>query len=159
MQYNNIFSLSILNTIPDARAIIYGSSEYPNLYGIVNFYTARWETGIIIEAEISGLPNTASYSPRFLGMHLHENGDCSDNFMNTGMHYNPTGARHPYHHGDFPPLLNSNGYSFLAFYDSFLSINDVINKSVIIHSKWDDFTSQPAGDSGDKIGCGVVTRI
>ncbi len=58
------FSLSILNTIPDARAIIYGSSEYPNLYGIVNFYTARWETGIIIEAEISG-PNTASYSPRF----------------------------------------------------------------------------------------------
>ena len=48
MQYNNIFSLSILNTIPDARAIIYGSSEYPNLYGIVNFYTARWETGINI---------------------------------------------------------------------------------------------------------------
>ena len=64
MQYNNIFSLSILNTIPDARAIIYGSSEYPNLYGIVNFYTARWETGIIIFPSFFG--NASSRKRRLL---------------------------------------------------------------------------------------------
>ncbi len=159
MQYNNIFSLSILRNIPDARAIIYGGSEYPDLYGIVNFYTAKWEAGIIVEAEISGLPNTVDYSPRFIAMHIHESGDCSDNFMNTGMHYNPTGAVHPFHHGDLLPLLNSNGYAFTAFYDSFLNIDEIIGKSVIIHSNRDDFTSQPAGDSGGKIGCGIIMPI
>lgn len=153
---NNIFSTSVLHDFPDAYAVIRGSEKYPDLKGIANFYTARWGLGIIVEVEVSGLPNTTSYSPRFVAMHIHENGDCSNNFMNTGMHYNPTGAVHPYHLGDLPPLLNSNGYAFTAFFDSFLTIDDIAGRSIIIHENRDDFKTQPSGDSGDKIGCGVI---
>lgn len=159
MNDNCIFSTSILRDIPDAAAIINGGTAYPDLYGIANFYASRWDIGIIIEVEVYGLPNSKSYSPRFFGMHIHEYGDCSDNFANTGMHYNPTGADHPFHIGDLVPLLNSNGYAFTAFYDSFLRIEDVVGRTIVIHDNRDDFTSQPAGDSGEKIGCGVILAM
>lgn len=143
---------------PLACASIRGGHLYPDLIGIANFYPTRWGTGTIVEVELVNLPNTTSFSPRFLGMHIHENGDCSNSFENTGMHYNPTGAVHPYHLGDLPPVLNSNGYSFMAFYDGFLEISDIIGRSLIIHENRDDFTSQPSGDSGNKIACGVIRK-
>ena len=49
----------------------------------------------MVEVELANLPNTISYAPRFLGMHIHENGNCQNNFAYTGMHYNPTNAAHP----------------------------------------------------------------
>ena len=154
----NIFSTLVNNKRPDAYALIHGNDRYSNMFGLVNFYSVRGNVGIVVEAEVSGLPNDASYSPRFVGMHIHENGDCSDNFENTGSHYNPTGADHPYHLGDLPPLLNSNGYAYGAFFDGFLRIDELIGKSIIIHNNRDDFSSQPSGDSGVKIGCGVIQR-
>lgn len=153
---NNIFSISVMSNTPDAYAMIQGGELFPNIVGIANFYRTRWKAGVMVEVELSNLPNSASYSPRFLAMHIHENGDCSNNFANTGMHYNPTGAAHPYHLGDLPSVLNSNGYAYMVFYDSFLNLEDIINRSVIIHGKRDDFTSQPSGDAGDKIACGVI---
>ena len=74
------------------------------------------------------------------------------------MHYNPTEADHPYHLGDFPSSLNSNGYAYLAFYDGYLSLPAILGRSVIVHSQRDDFSSQPSGDSGDKIACGIVQK-
>lgn len=148
--------MSVLNNTPDAFAEIQGGSAYPDIMGIAYFYRTRWKEGIMVEVELSNLPNSASDSPRFLAMHIHENGDCGNNFANTGMHYNPTGAAHPYHLGDMPPVLNNNGYAYMVFYDSFLNINDIIGRSIIIHGKRDDFTSQPSGDAGDKIACGVI---
>ncbi len=158
MQNQTVFSLSTLTSKPSAHAIIHGNTAYPDLTGIVNFYQTNWGIGLMIEAEFTNLPNTPDNSPRFLGFHLHEEGDCTDNFANTGMHYNPTNAVHPYHTGDFPAILNSSGYAYLAFYDSFLTLKQVLNRSVIVHSKRDDYTTQPSGDSGDKIGCGIVIQ-
>lgn len=129
---------------------------YPGVRGVVNFYQTRWNVGLMVEVEFSGLPNDVSNAPRFLGMHIHENGTCENNFANAGMHYNPTMAAHPYHLGDLPPLLNSNGYAYMVFYDGLLSLSDVVNRSFIIHEKRDVFTTQPAGDSGNKIACGVI---
>ena len=60
--------------------------------------------------------------------------------------------------GDMPPLLTGNGYSFLCFFDSCLSLSQVIGRSVVIHGGVDDFTTQPAGDSGMKIACGVIQK-
>ena len=156
MQNTTIFSLSKLTVAPDAYAIIQGGSSYPNITGIVNFYQTHWGIGLMVEAEFTNLPNLPTNSPRFLGFHLHENGNCSNNFANTGMHYNPTNAAHPYHIGDFPAILNSNGYAYLAFYDGFLTLPQILGRSVIVHSQRDDYTTQPSGDSGDKIACGVV---
>lgn len=157
MQNKTVFSLSTLTATPDAYAIIRGGSLFPELTGIVNFYQTNWGIGLVIEAEFSNLPNTADAS-RFLGFHIHETGNCDDNFADTGMHYTPTNAGHPYHLGDFPSILNSNGYAYSAFYDGFLTLPAILGRSVIVHRNRDDFTSQPSGDSGDKIGCGIIEK-
>lgn len=80
-------------------------------------------------------------------------------FPNTGNHYNPGNVPHPEHAGDLPPLLSNNGYAWMSFYTSRFNIEDVIGRSLVIHSMRDDFTTQPSGNSGDKIGCGVIERM
>lgn len=141
---------------PNASAVLRGGTSYPDIYGIANFFENPFTKGLIIEIEIENLPSLTPDCPHFLGMHLHEKGDCSDHFSNTGLHYNPYHQKHPCHTGDFPSLLNNEGYAYLCFYDSFLTLEEVLDRSIIIHVNRDDFTSQPAGDSGEKIACGVV---
>lgn len=158
MNSATLFSMHTMTRLPFAFAFIGGGEQYPDIAGTANFYRTRWDSGIILEIEINHLPNTEEYSPRFMGLHIHENGDCSDNIAHTGMHYNPTDADHPYHLGDLPPVLNSSGYSYMAVYDSFLSPEDIIGKAIILHSGRDDFRTQPSGDSGDKIACGVIRQ-
>lgn len=135
----------------EAAARIQGSNEAPQLGGFIKFYRTPYH-GILVVAEIFGLPDSG-----FFGMHIHEKGDCTLPFDNTGSHYNPSSKDHPEHAGDLPPLLSNNGYAFAAFYDDRFTIEEILKRSVIIHSKADDFTSQPSGNSGNKIGCGVIT--
>lgn len=59
--------------------------------------------------------------------------------------------------GDLPPLLSNRGYAWTAFYDTRFGISDIVGRSLIIHENRDDFTTQPAGDSGKKIACGVIS--
>lgn len=140
---------------PQALALVYGSNKYPDLKGTVRFYQTPYE-GILIAAEFYHLPSENTDSPSFYGFHIHENGDCSDDFAKTGSHYNPLNQPHPKHAGDMPPLLSCNGYSFMTFYAEQLTISQVIGKSVIVHEKPDDFTTQPSGNAGNKIACGVI---
>ena len=157
MEYNNVFLQLISHNLPDAMARVHGNSAHPGLNGIVKFYDTPFG-GIVIEAEFAGLPDLNENVPEFLGFHIHENGDCSDDFNNTGNHFNPTNAIHPHHLGDLPPLLNNNGYAYTLFYNDFLNIGQIMGRSVIVHNNRDDFTSQPSGDSGTKIGCGVIEK-
>jgi len=80
-------------------------------------------------------------------------------FPNTGNHYNPGNVPHPEHAGDLPPLLSNSGYAWMSFYTSRVNVEDIIGRSLVIHSMRDDFTTQPSGNSGDKIGCGVIERM
>ena len=74
---------------PDAAAWINGNAQNPGLSGMVKFYRTIYG-GVLIEAEIFGLPNAGlPGSSNFYAMHIHESGDCSDDFDHTGMHYNP----------------------------------------------------------------------
>ncbi|MDD7740083.1 MAG: superoxide dismutase family protein [Fusicatenibacter sp.] len=141
---------------PDAFAWIRGLSRYPNLYGILKCYETPYG-GILFEAEVMGLPEeTGGFSNGFHGFHIHEYGDCSGDFSGSGMHYNPGNTEHPYHAGDLPPLLANQGYAWMAFYDNRARLDDLLGKSIIIHAKRDDFTTQPSGDSGEKIACGII---
>ncbi len=141
---------------PGAVAWVTGNSAHPQLSGLVKFYDTPYG-GVLTEAEIFGLPNIEEPSSSdFYAMHIHQRGDCSGSFEHTGEHYNPTGAPHPEHAGDLIPLLGNQGYAWTAFYDKRFSINDIIGKSVVIHSGKDDFTTQPSGNSGSKIGCGEI---
>lgn len=84
---------------PQALALVYGSRKYPDLKGTVRFYQTPYE-GILISAEFYHLPSEAYGSLSFYGFHIHENGDCSDDFINTGNHYNPLRQPHPEHAGE-----------------------------------------------------------
>ncbi len=149
----------LAQTQPDAIAEIGGNSSNPLLKGTALFYQAT-TGGIFVQVEVFHLPDTTlPASSGFFGMHIHEFGDCTLPFDKVGTHYNPTEQQHPNHAGDLPPLLSNSGYAWIAFYNSRLSISDVIGKSIIIHARRDDFTSQPSGDAGEMIGCGVIERI
>ena len=114
----------------------------------------------MIEAEVFGLPDAGRLDPPiFYAFHIHETGDCSDSFEHTGGHYNPKNRKHPMHAGDLPPLLAGDGYAWLSFYNPALELHDIIGRSVVLHREADDFTTQPSGNSGKKIACGVIKLI
>lgn len=153
--------VSVLRRSPDAVARVKGSNEYPQLTGIVRFYQIN--SGVIVYAEISGLPKSAdSCGGHIFAFHIHDGSECSDNsddsFANAGKHYNPNNCEHPYHAGDIPPLFGNNGFALSVFLTDRFSVREVIGKTVIIHDKPDDFVSQPSGNAGHKIACGVIRQ-
>ncbi len=142
------------NERPGAVAQIQGDAAHPALQGTVKFF--RQHDGTLVVADIMGLPDSGS---GFFAFHIHEGDDCSGTgFPATGNHYNPTLRSHPQHAGDLPPLLSSNGRAYLAVLSGRFQIHDVIGKTIVIHSKPDDFTTQPSGAAGAKIACGVIRR-
>lgn len=137
---------------PDAIANISGGNQAAELRGQVEFY--QMKNYVLISAIITGLPRTDS---GFFGFHIHEGNTCEgDDFPGTGSHYNPENAPHPFHAGDLPPLLLCNGGAFQAVATDRFRVEDIIGRTVVIHNMPDDFTSQPAGNAGTKIGCGVI---
>lgn len=144
---------------PQAMAWVRGQTADPQISGLVKFYHTPYG-GVLIEAEIFNLPDISTAgSADFYAFHIHEHGDCSNNFANVGPHYNPTDQQHPYHAGDMIPLLGNQGYAWAAFYDKRFQIRDIIGRSVIIHAHRDDFTTQPSGDPGPMIACGEIRSI
>jgi Cu-Zn family superoxide dismutase len=128
--------------------------------GTVTF--AEVADGVQVRAEITGL------TPGKHGFHVHEFGDCSaPDAMSAGAHFNPTHEPHagpdaPQRHtGDMGNVeADASGKAKLEYVDNEMSLtNDqqsVIGRSVVVHAKADDLKSQPAGDSGARIACGVI---
>ena len=107
--------------------------------------------------QVSGMPRKRETG--FFALHIHEGGSCSgENFSDTGGHYNPHNEAHPRHAGDLPPLLLCGGGAYLAVLTDRFSVADVIGRTVVIHGGADDFHTQPAGNAGTKIACGVIRR-
>ena len=144
------------NNCPDAVARITGGVEAPRLSGCVEFYQ---ENGcVLVVARISGLPKESETG--FFGFHIHEGTDCGgEGFGDTGSHYSPTPSPHPMHAGDLPPLLSVNGQAYLAVQTDRFTVEEIIGRTVVIHDRADDFTSQPAGNAGKKIACGVIRKV
>lgn len=151
----------VLSFRPDAAALVLGSDAYPGIRGIVRFYQTR--SGVVVSAQITGLPIGESLcGDRIFGFHIHEGsaceGDATDPFAATGMHYNPDNCEHPYHAGDLPPLFGNNGLAVSVFLTDRFTVNEIIEKAIIIHDQRDDFTTNPSGDAGTKIACGIIRR-
>lgn len=146
---------------PAAQAEVFGAPSYPSIHGLVSFY--RFKDGVLVAAEISGLPySTSPCQYGIFAFHIHTGSSCTgteeDPFADTLGHYNPGGCGHPDHAGDLPPLFGNNGYAFSAVYTDRFSIDEIIGRTVIIHAMPDDFTTQPSGNSGRKIACGQIVR-
>lgn len=156
---SDYFAMVLDSYLPAATAILSGNADNPGLAGIVKFYETSYG-GILVSAEVWGLPAVREEGGTgFFAMHIHEGGDCTQPFDQTGMHYDPQGRPHPAHRGDLLPLLADRGYAWSAFFDDRLTVEELTGKSVIIHANRDDFTTQPSGDSGEKIGCGVIQAV
>ena len=149
---------TVLQQAPAACAVVSGGITYPHITGQVRFY--QTPAGTLIAAQIYGLPGSGdACGPNVFAFHIHEGTACSDaGFAGTLGHYNPKGCEHPYHAGDMPPLFANNGYAFSVFLTDRFSVAEVLGKTVVIHRNPDDFTSQPAGNAGEKIACGRIER-
>lgn len=147
-----------------AFAEIRGNSVTPELYGRV--YFTKVPNGTEVYVEVNGLPDykpatddEAPVGPH--GFHIHEHGNCEvgnldDPFQESGGHWNPDDEPHGNHAGDFPVLFSYDGYSRMFFFTNRFQPEDVVGRAIIIHENPDDFRSQPSGDSGKRIGCGVI---
>lgn len=151
--------VSVLKRRPDAAAIIKGSMNYPDIYGKVMFY--QLPRSVLVRAEISGLPKGDGLcaSPIY-AFHIHGGTSCSGNetdpFADAQSHYNPKNCPHPYHSGDLPPIFSVNGTAFSVFLTDRFILSEVIGKAIIVHGSTDDFTTQPSGNAGEKIACGII---
>lgn len=139
-----------------------GSYKYPDITGIVQFN--QTEKGVIVTARIFNLPyNDDKCSYGIYGFHIHEGNSCTGNdedpFANSKTHYNPNNCPHPYHTGDLPPLFGNKGYAYMSVLTDRFTLNEITGKTVIIHDHPDDFKTQPSGNSGEKIACGVIRML
>jgi Cu-Zn family superoxide dismutase len=128
-------------------------------------FTAVGPDGVRVLAEVSGVPQ----GPH--GFHLHEVGDCSDaEFKAAGGHFNPKGVphagpdSHPRHAGDLGNLMvRADGTGYLDARSLDLSLapgpNSVIGRAVILHEGVDDYVTQPTGNAGARLACGVVVAV
>ncbi|TFF27806.1 superoxide dismutase family protein [Jiella endophytica] len=119
--------------------------------------------GVLMEADLNNLPNGTH------GFHIHEKGVCEGDFKSAGGHYNPAGVDHGYmsesgpHAGDMPNVVATDGAVKVAVFnpnvtmtDGEAALNDEDGSALMIHSGADDYASQPAGDAGSRIACGVI---
>ncbi len=152
--------------ISAAYANIVGGPLQPQIRGVIDFYDVRGGTWVCVE--VYGLP---PYQPATNGrnpigphgFHIHEFGDCQvgdpfDPFQAAGEHWDPTNQPHGNHAGDFPVLFSNNGYSKMCFFTNAFKPYQVVGKSIIIHLNPDDYRTQPAGDSGKRLACGVIMK-
>jgi superoxide dismutase, Cu-Zn family len=129
--------------------------------GTVSF-AAQGEDRVRVVARVSGLKPNQEH-----GFHVHEKGDCSSPDGNSaGGHFNPTAQLHgpqtaPHHGGDMPSLkADASGNADASFtIDGSVGKGgsaDLVGKAVIVHEKPDDYTTQPTGNTGGRIACGVI---
>jgi len=118
---------------------------------------------LMITVSLEGAP------PGPHAVHIHENGDCSaPDASSAGGHFNPGGHKHgspdaPEHHaGDLGNIsIGEDGTGTLMFHTSELTVagepGGVVGRAIIVHEKPDDFVTDPTGNAGGRIGCGVIT--
>jgi len=129
--------------------------------GTVNFMQMGEKVHVI--AEISGLAPNSKH-----GFHIHEGTECGDDGMKAGGHYNPQQHQHGLpgassamrHAGDFGNIqADANGVAHLDMMFDNITIsgqkNPIMGHAVIVHAKEDD-GSQPVGNAGARIGCGII---
>ena len=152
----------LLKSKPAARAQLRGDKTQPSLSGEVSFYPVNG--GVLVLTEVHGLPISGdNCAGRFFGFHIHEGGSCTgseaDPFSDAKGHFNPGNCPHPQHAGDLPPLFGGKGNAWGAFLANRFTIDEIIGRTVILHSDPDDFTSQPAGNAGSRLACGVIRKL
>ncbi len=130
--------------------------------GTVEFF--KEGKNVLIEAKVAGV------GPGEHGFHLHEKGDCSaPDASSAGGHFNPQHHEHAgpksasHHAGDFGNIeVKADGSGTMSLVlkgeDAKIALEDAVGKAIILHEKQDDLKTQPTGNAGGRIACGVVEK-
>jgi len=146
------------STTADAVAVL-SPTQGNQAHGTV--YFTRVKDGVRIDGEVTGL------TPGAHGFHIHEKGDCSaPDASSAGGHYNPMKMPHgspssaQRHLGDFGNIeANTSGLAKFSRIDHAATLdgpNSIIGHAVVVHADPDDLKSQPAGNAGKRVACGVI---
>lgn len=158
---------SAMTTMPEsknAEATISGTFADTTVSGTAKF--EKLDNGKVkMELELT-IPAKANKS---VAVHIHEHGDCGDTAKNAHGHWNPTGAQHgkwgsaSFHAGDIGNVkLDGKGKGKMDLETDLWNIGgdekkNILNRSIIVHGGQDDYTTQPSGNSGTRIGCGLIS--
>ena len=134
-------------------------TEGSEVHGVVTF--TGTDDGVKVTGEISGL------TPGLHGFHIHEFGDCSAaDGKSAGGHFNPAGTEHggpdsPEHHvGDLGNIeANEEGIATVDVTSKMIEFdgeNSILGRGLIVHAGQDDLKSQPSGNAGGRVACGVI---
>jgi Cu-Zn family superoxide dismutase len=144
-----------------ATATMAGTAKFKAVKGTVEF--KETDDGIEVTANIEGLKKGVH------GFHIHEKGDCSaPDAKSAGGHFNPSNHKHgapdaaEHHEGDLGNITaekDGKGTATITIKGVTLGDGDtsIVGKGFIIHAKADNFKTQPTGDAGDRVACGVIT--
>ncbi len=121
--------------------------------------------GVHVSGDIGGLVPGSSH-----GFHVHETGDCSAaDASSAGGHFNPGASAHGraesavHHAGDIDNIVaDAAGVAHVDAHVAGVSLgggagNDIAGRAIVVHAAPDDYTSQPSGNSGPRVACGVIT--
>ena len=140
----------IINEKANAYALITGEND---IHGTVALYDFDDKTLLLYQIE--NLPVSENCEGGIFGFHIHSGESCND----PQGHLNPNNCEHPYHLGDLPPLFAFHGVAWgLIMIDKF-RVEDVLNRTFIVHRNPDDFHTQPSGNSGMIIACGEIKSL
>ncbi len=149
--------------VEKAEAVLSGTYADTTLTGTAKFETEK-SGKVKMKLEITVLAKAG----KNVAVHIHEHGDCSDNGKMAHGHWNPTNAQHgkwgsaSFHSGDIGNVkLDAKGNGTLTLETDLWTLGgkadkNILGKAIIVHGGVDDFTTQPTGNAGSRIGCGVV---
>lgn len=148
----------VATDIKTAKSVLH-PTQGNNVSGTVTFMTQ--DEGVRVVADLEGL------TPGEHGFHIHEFGDCSaPDGSSAGGHFNPTKRKHggpdssERHVGDLGNITaDSSGKAHYDRVDTVIQLNgedSIVGHSVVVHAKSDDFVTQPTGDSGGRVACGII---
>jgi superoxide dismutase, Cu-Zn family len=155
---------SVAHAAPGDKAAAQMKDRDGKVVGVITL--TETSQGILLTGTLAQLP------PGAHGFHLHGVGKCEPPFTSAAGHFNPDGKKHGFlepagHHvGDLPNLhVSSDGkvvvdvlVAGLALSDRAKGMLDRDGTAIVLHAKADDYKTDPAGDSGDRIACGVVAK-
>src|SRR5690606_9888006 len=120
--------------------------------------------GVHVTGDIGGLQGGGSH-----GFHIHEKGDCSAvDASSAGGHFNPAAQPHgragqgPHHAGDNDNLVaDAQGVAHVDAHFAGVTLgggaaNDILGRAIVVHASPDDYSSQPSGNAGARVACGVI---
>lgn len=146
---------------PTAAAFIRGSADYPEITGTLAL--RQTPAGVLVTASFANLPDSRTLCRSdIFALHIHSGTSCTGNAQNPFAaaqgHFNPDGCTHPNHAGDLMPLFASAGRAWYSYLTRRFTIEQVLGRVAIVHRNPDDFTTQPSGNAGEMIACGVIRR-